>query len=143
MNNDSDNKQFIANIKNQLEDCENNIDGATASKLTQARYYALNTCNSSLKQNANNNHLRLRLPAFAAAGLASIALMFAVFLSTDIGNSINDNGPFDNNYVMSEHEYTAYIDSYDPIFDHYESSIDNYDNEEYEIYQFLDSIEQS
>ncbi len=124
MNEETD-KKFIADLQTQLEQSENNIDGSTRSKLTQARYTALEKCDQA-------NTKSWKLPAFAAATFASLILSLAVFLNFNNNKTAND-------YLMSEYEYTAYIDSSDPIFGNYTY---NYEDEN-EFYQWLDNLEES
>lgn len=136
MNTDTE-KQFIADLQQQLEQDENNIDGATQSKLTQARHNAL--------QHLNNKKAKYwTLPSFATASIAviAVALVTVFTLNTTTTNYSNSSQTaITSNYVMSELEYTAYIDigSYDPIFG--SNNISN--TEEDDLYNWLDNLEES
>ncbi len=137
MNTETD-EEFIADLKNQLEQDESRIDGATQSQLTQARYAALEQLDTDTSKS-------WKFPAFTTATLASIALAITVFVSvnTKTGlnptNDANSNDP-ENGFVMSEYEYTAFIDSSDPLFG---ISNESYSLEEAEFHQWLDNMEDS
>ncbi len=125
MNNQAD-RNFIDDIKKQLQQAEDNTDGSTQSALTKARHAAL-------ESNTEKRTKNWKLPAFATASFVSLLISFAVFINFD-NNHVYDT------YLMSEYEYSAYIDSTDPIFGYSENINGNMDEE---LYLWFDELEQS